>query len=153
MRRVLRFDEGRAAPACLMEVSEKIGEGSSRAASEDPCAGVHRDRTARTPRRAPRVWRGRPMDAAEVCYLPAVEMAAAIRSKKLSPVEVVDAVLARLDRLNPTLNAYCTVTGVAARASAREAEAAVMRGGPLGNLHGIPVSIKDLVMTKGVRTT
>ena len=93
------------------------------------------------------------MDAAEACYLPAVEMAAAIRSKKISPVEVVDAVLARLDRLNPTLNAFCTVTADAARASAREAEAAVMRGGTLGMLHGIPVSIKDLVMTKGIRTT
>src|SRR5207302_7084877 len=136
-----------------MEVAEKIGEGSSRAASEDPCAGVHRDRAAWTPRRAQPGWRGRSMDAAELCYLPAVEMAAAIRSKKLSPVEVIDAVLARVDRLNPTLNAYCTVTGDAARVSAREAEAAVMRDGPLGMLHGIPVSIKDLVMTKGVRTT
>src|SRR5436853_7257053 len=123
-----------------MEITEKIREGSSRAASEDPCAGVHRDRAARTPRRAQPGWRGRTMDAAELCYLPAVEMAAAIRSKKLSPVEVVDAVLARLDRLNPTLNAYCTVTGVAARASAREAEPAVMRGGPLGTPHRIPVS-------------
>ena len=93
------------------------------------------------------------MDATDLCFLPATELAAAIRAKKLSPVEVVDAVLARLDRLNPRLNAYCTVTADAARAAAKEAEAAVMRGDRLGTLHGVPVSIKDLVMTKGVRTT
>jgi aspartyl-tRNA(Asn)/glutamyl-tRNA(Gln) amidotransferase subunit A len=93
------------------------------------------------------------MDAAELCYMPATELVAAIKAKKLSPVEVVDAVLARIERLNPKLNAYCTITAEAARAAAKEAEAAVMRGGPLGSLHGVPVSIKDLVTTKGVRTT
>ena len=93
------------------------------------------------------------MDAAELCYMTATEMAAAIRAKKLSPVEVVDAVLSRIDRLNPTLNAYCTVTHEEARAAAKAAEAAVMRGEASGILHGVPVSIKDLVMTKGVRTT
>jgi aspartyl-tRNA(Asn)/glutamyl-tRNA(Gln) amidotransferase subunit A len=93
------------------------------------------------------------MDATELCYLPAMELGLAIRSKKVSPVEVVDAVLARIERLNPRLNAYCTITAAAARAAAKEAEAAVMRGTALGMLHGIPVSIKDLVATKGVRTT
>ena len=93
------------------------------------------------------------MDAIELCYMPALELGEAIRAKKVSPVEVVDAVLARIERLNPTLNAYCTVTAAAARAAAKEAEAAVMRGDALGTLHGIPVSIKDLVATKGVRTT
>jgi aspartyl-tRNA(Asn)/glutamyl-tRNA(Gln) amidotransferase subunit A len=93
------------------------------------------------------------MDAIELCYLPALELGEAIRAKKVSPVEVVDAVLARIERLNPMLNAYCTVTAAAARAAAKEAEAAVMRGDALGTLHGIPVSIKDLVTTKGVRTT
>ena len=68
------------------------------------------------------------MDAIELCYMPALELGAAIRAKKVSPVEVVDAVLARIERLNPTLNAYCTVTAAAARAAAKEAEAAVMRG-------------------------
>jgi aspartyl-tRNA(Asn)/glutamyl-tRNA(Gln) amidotransferase subunit A len=71
----------------------------------------------------------------------------------VSPVEVVDAVLARIERLNPRLNAYCTITADAARAAAKEAEAAVMHGDAVGTLHGIPVSIKDLVATKGVRTT
>jgi aspartyl-tRNA(Asn)/glutamyl-tRNA(Gln) amidotransferase subunit A len=93
------------------------------------------------------------MDAIELCYMPALELGEAIRAKKVSPVEVVDAVLARIERLNPTLNAYCTVTAAAARAAAKEAEAVVMRRDALGTLHGIPVSIKDLVATKGVRTT
>jgi aspartyl-tRNA(Asn)/glutamyl-tRNA(Gln) amidotransferase subunit A len=93
------------------------------------------------------------MDATELCYMPALELEEAIRAKKVSPVEVVDAVLTRLERLNPMLNAYCTVTAAAARAAAKEAEAAVMRGDALGRLHGIPASIKDLVATKGVRTT
>jgi aspartyl-tRNA(Asn)/glutamyl-tRNA(Gln) amidotransferase subunit A len=93
------------------------------------------------------------MDATELCYMPATELGAAIRSRRVSPVEVVDAVLARIERLNPRLNAYCTVTAAAARAAAKEAEAAVMRGDTLGMLHGIPVSIKDLIATKGVRTT
>jgi len=93
------------------------------------------------------------MDAIELCYMPAMELGVAIRSQKVSPVEVVDAVLARIERLNPRLNAYCTVTATAARAAAREAEAAVIRGDALGMLHGIPVSIKDLVATQGVRTT
>ncbi|MGH8068225.1 MAG: amidase [Candidatus Entotheonellia bacterium] len=93
------------------------------------------------------------MDATELCYMPATELGVAIRSRRVSPVEVVDAVLARIERLNPTLNAYCTITAAAARAAAKEAEAAVMRGDTLGMLHGIPVSIKDLIATKGVRTT
>lgn len=93
------------------------------------------------------------MDAIELCYMPALELGEAVRAKKVSPVEVVDAVLARIERLNPTLNAYCTVTAAAARAAAKEAEAVVIRGDALGTLHGIPVSIKDLVATKGVRTT
>ncbi len=93
------------------------------------------------------------MDAAELYYMPATEMAAAIRAKTLSPVEVIDAVLARIDRLNPELNAYCTVAPESARAAARQAEAAVTRGNALGCLHGVPVSVKDLVMTKGIRTT
>ena len=89
----------------------------------------------------------------DLCFTPAAELAASIRAKTLSPVEVVDAVLARIDRLNPTLNAFCTVTPEGARAAATQAEAAVMRGDALGHLHGVPVSVKDLVMTKGIRTT
>jgi len=92
-------------------------------------------------------------DNEELCYMPATELTRAIRKKALSPVEVLEAVLDRIERLNPTLNAYVTVTAEHARQAARKAEAAVMRGDELGILHGVPVSIKDLVFTKGVRTT
>ena len=88
----------------------------------------------------------------DLCYMPATDLAAAIRTKQVSPVEVVNAVLARIEQLNPRLNAFCLVTADAARQAAQAAEHAVMRGEPLGSLHGVPVSIKDLVLTKGVRT-
>jgi Asp-tRNA(Asn)/Glu-tRNA(Gln) amidotransferase A subunit family amidase len=65
------------------------------------------------------------MDATELCYTPATKLAAAIRAKEISPVEVTEAVLARIERLNPRLNAYCTVTAELARTTARAAEAAV----------------------------
>jgi aspartyl-tRNA(Asn)/glutamyl-tRNA(Gln) amidotransferase subunit A len=83
----------------------------------------------------------------------ACELARAIRQKKLSPVEVVRAILERIERINPIINAYVTLTADSALAAARKAEKAVVRGEPLGPLHGVPVSIKDLVFTKGVRTT
>jgi aspartyl-tRNA(Asn)/glutamyl-tRNA(Gln) amidotransferase subunit A len=89
---------------------------------------------------------------ADLAFTPATELAGLIRAKKLSPVELVRATLERIERLNPTLNAFCTITADAALAAAREAEQAVMTGGPLGALHGLPVSIKDLALTKGVRT-
>lgn len=93
------------------------------------------------------------MDELEICYRPAVELARDIAARRLSPVEVIAAFLARIERLNPRINAYCTVTGESAMAAARAAEMAVMRGEPLGPLHGVPVSIKDVIFTKGVRTT
>ncbi len=88
-----------------------------------------------------------------LCWTPATDLAAAIRARRLSPVELVDAVLARIGRLNPRLRAYLTVTDEQAREAARQAETAVMHGDPLGPLHGIPVGIKDLSYTKGIRTT
>jgi aspartyl-tRNA(Asn)/glutamyl-tRNA(Gln) amidotransferase subunit A len=86
--------------------------------------------------------------------MPATELAALIRKKKVSPVEVVDAVLDRIERINPKLNAFVTLTGDQARRDAKAAERALGKGGArLGPLHGVPFSVKDLVITKGVRTT
>jgi aspartyl-tRNA(Asn)/glutamyl-tRNA(Gln) amidotransferase subunit A len=93
------------------------------------------------------------MCATELVFLPATELAVAIRHRKISPVDAVDAVLDRIERLNPRFNAFCTVTADAARREAKAAEATVMRGERLGPLHGVPVSVKDLVITRGVRTT
>ena len=92
------------------------------------------------------------MSAEGLAYTPATELATLIRTKALSPVELTRAVLERLERLNPTLNAFCTVTADTALAAARAAEQAVVKGGPLGPLHGLPFSIKDLALTKGVAT-
>jgi len=90
----------------------------------------------------------------DLCWMPAAAMAAAIRKKTLSPVEVMRALLARIERVNPTLNAFVTLTAEQSLRDARAAERAVMkRGARLGPLHGIPFSTKDLVVTKGIRTT
>ena len=89
----------------------------------------------------------------DLCYMPATEVAAAIRAKRVSPREVVDAVLDRIDRVNPIVNAFVTIVADQARQAARDAEMAVMRAERLGSLHGVPVSIKDLTPTKGIRTT
>lgn len=93
------------------------------------------------------------MDRTELCYLPATELAAKVRAKEISPTEVVEAVLARIDEINPKINAYCTIDAAGARASASAVEAALQRGDPVGPLAGVPVSIKDIVITKGIRTT
>ena len=93
------------------------------------------------------------MNATDLCYTPATRLAAMIRAKEISPVELTRTVLERIERLNPKVNAFCVVLKDQALATAREAEAAVMKGGALPPLLGIPFSIKDLAMTKGVRTT
>ncbi len=94
------------------------------------------------------------MAADDLCWMPASSMAAAIKKKTLSPVEVMRAVLARIERVNPTLNAFVTLTADQALRAARAAERALMKkGARLGPLHGVPFSTKDLVITKGIRTT
>jgi aspartyl-tRNA(Asn)/glutamyl-tRNA(Gln) amidotransferase subunit A len=92
------------------------------------------------------------MTSNDLCYTPATELTSLVRSKALSPVELTRAVLDRIERVNPTINAYCTITAEAALDVAHAAERAVMNGLPLGPLHGIPFSIKDLHLTKDVRT-
>ena len=83
-----------------------------------------------------------------LCWMSATDLAAAVRRRKVSPVEVVDAILDRVGRLRDG-NAYCLVDADGARRAARAAERAVMkRGARLGPLHGVPFSVKDLVVTK-----
>src|SRR5919197_181988 len=94
------------------------------------------------------------MPNTELCWLPATELATLIRRKKVSPVEVVDAILARIDAVNPQLNAYVTLIAEEARRQAQSATRALTRrSAQLGALHGVPFSVKDLVITRGVRTT
>ena len=89
----------------------------------------------------------------DICYMSLFDMAQAIRRKEVSPVELVDTVIQRIERLNPRVNAFCTPTFDYARQKAREAENAIIEKKDLGLLHGVPVSIKDLIFTKGIRTT
>src|SRR4051794_2362797 len=81
------------------------------------------------------------------------KLASLIRSRAISPVEVLDAHLDEIERLNPKLNAIVTLASDQARTAARSAEDAVMRGATLGPLHGLPVGIKDVTVTAGIRTT
>src|SRR5262249_18310953 len=97
---------------------------------------------------------GRPLvNQTDLCYTPATELGRMMRAKEVSPVEVTTAVLARIERLNPTLNAFLTVTADHARELARASEARQMKGALQGPLDGIPYSIKDLEPTAGIRTT
>ncbi len=89
----------------------------------------------------------------ELCLLSLEDAAQLIEAKKISPVELTDAVLTRIDELNPKLNAYITVTADTARAEAKAAEAEIAAGKRRGPLHGVPIAHKDLFDTKGVRTT
>ena len=89
----------------------------------------------------------------EVVWSSALDLAARIRQKDVSPVEVTEAILGRIEALNPRLNAFCLVAADQSRASALDAEVAVMKREPLGPLHGVPVSIKDVIFTRGLRTT
>ena len=81
------------------------------------------------------------------------KIAPLIRKKKLSPVELVEAMLARIERFQSALNAFITVTSRLARSQARQAEKEILKGHYRGPLHGIPISVKDLFYTAGIRTT
>ena len=88
-----------------------------------------------------------------LCFTPATKLASMIRRREISPLDLTRAVLDRIERVNPPLNAYCTVAAEAALAAARGATRALVRRAALGPLHGIPVSIKDNTPTRGLRTT
>ena len=89
----------------------------------------------------------------DLCFVPASELLRLYKTRKASPLEVMQAVFAQIDAVNPALNAYVTLAREAAFAAARTATAALKRTTALPPLHGIPVSIKDLTPTKGIRTT
>jgi aspartyl-tRNA(Asn)/glutamyl-tRNA(Gln) amidotransferase subunit A len=93
------------------------------------------------------------MIADDLRWLSALDLAGLIRKRQVSPVEVVDAVLAGIERIDPRVNAFCTVAGEEAREAAAAAEVAVMTGELLGPLHGVPFSAKDLIFSRRIRTT
>ena len=91
--------------------------------------------------------------AEELWRKPAHELAALIRKRKISPVELLDAQLDAIKQFNPKLNAIVTLAADKAREGARAAEQAVIRGSRIGALHGLPIGVKDITATAGVRTT
>src|SRR6267142_5150040 len=92
--------------------------------------------------------------ATDICFLSATEMAKLVRQKKLSAREVMEAHLRQIERVNPKVNALVTmVDGDQLLAQARAADERLMTSGPIGPLHGLPVAVKDLHDTKGIRTT
>ena len=98
------------------------------------------------------IWKD-PMGKRNICWMSGLEMAAAIKNEEISPVEILEAILERIEAVNPKINAIVTLAEEKARAAAKSAEEAVRRGAELGPLHGVPVYIKDNQFTKGVRTT
>ncbi len=90
-------------------------------------------------------------DANELCRMDTVTLARRIRAKELSPVEVIEAVLGRLERLDPVLHAFTTVTADDARAEARRIKQDIAAGREAGPLAGVPTGVKDLICTHRVR--
>src|ERR1700687_2380185 len=120
-----------------------------------PCPGMGCPGTGHGP-----VLRGWPEVRPGLCYtgrmphrLALHKMAARIRSRSLSPVELVDAHLKQIERCNPKLNAFVRVLTDEARAQAKVAEERQMRGDFAGPLHGVPVTIKDSYDMAGLPTT
>ena len=93
------------------------------------------------------------MSDTDLAYQPATEIRSMIVEKKVSSVEMTKLYLDRIDSLDSQFNSYLTVTSDLALEMAAEADRAVARGDDLGPLHGLPISIKDLEMTEGIRTT
>jgi aspartyl-tRNA(Asn)/glutamyl-tRNA(Gln) amidotransferase subunit A len=90
------------------------------------------------------------MESSEVAFLPAAELIARYRSKSLSPVEVIHAVLDRINRYDGVVNAYCHLDVEGTLKSARDAEARWMADAPQGLLDGVPIGVKDNILVAGM---
>src|ERR1044072_2891040 len=93
------------------------------------------------------------MSGDDLCFLPATDLRERIGRKEISPLEVTRALLARAERLQPELNCFITLCADEALAEAKSAERRIVSGDPVRMLEGIPFTVKDIVNTKGVRTT
>jgi len=93
------------------------------------------------------------MNKEDICFMSAYEMREKIKSQELSSREITETIIERIEKINPIINAYCTPTFELAREMAKIADDSIKNGQDLGLLIGIPTSIKDLMLTKGIRTT
>ena len=93
------------------------------------------------------------METREICFLSIAEASEHVANKQLSPVEIISAHLERIEQTDDRLNSFITLLGHESLAAAKEAERSIQSGSYLGPLHGIPIGLKDLYYTKGVRTT
>lgn len=93
------------------------------------------------------------MNKEDICFMPAHDMAEKIKTQDMSAVEITETIIERIQKINPLINAYCTPTFKIARENAKKADKRVKSGEEVGALNGIPTSIKDLMDTKGIRTT
>src|SRR5262249_22119560 len=101
--------------------------------------------------RLPLPRRGESNRMGELTCLPALKMAELVRSKEISPVELAEAHLQRIEKMNPKLNAFVHVDAARVRREARAAEWAVKSGAGLGSLNGVPISIKSSIDVAGHR--
>ncbi|MFX1379184.1 MAG: amidase [Promethearchaeota archaeon] len=93
------------------------------------------------------------MNKEEICYMSAFDLEDKIKTQEISSQEITEIVIERIEKINPIINAYCTPTFDWARETAKKADDAVKNGDKLGILHGIPISVKDEMPIKGIRTT
>jgi aspartyl-tRNA(Asn)/glutamyl-tRNA(Gln) amidotransferase subunit A len=93
------------------------------------------------------------MANSEIVFLPVQELSAKIQKRELTSVQVTTAFLHQIDALNPKVNAFITVDHEQAMARAQKADSEIMAGHYRGPLHGIPYAPKDILATKGIRTT
>src|SRR5512136_313343 len=98
-------------------------------------------------------WVVRRIPLAELWRLSGLELRRMIDAKEVKPSEIMAVILARIEKLNPKLNAFCTITQDSAMAEARQADKEIVKEKSEGQLFALPVSIKDLIFTKGIRTT
>ena len=89
----------------------------------------------------------------EICFKTATKLAQLIRAKELSAIEVMEAFMAQIERVNPAVNAIVTLLAERAMDGARAADETLARGEEVGPLHGLPIAHKDSLPTKGIRTT
>ncbi|MFX1444705.1 MAG: amidase [Promethearchaeota archaeon] len=93
------------------------------------------------------------MNKEEICFLSACDIAKKVKTQELTSVEITEAIIERIDKINPIINAFCIPTFELAREMAENADKIVKKGGDIPLLNGIPTSIKDLMQIAGIKTT